>query len=111
MMVNQNLVFFLRLSPMDTEILYQLRTMNNKQIKLCETNPIFKTSEMNVSPYSIITMNKKQRTMNYQKRTQTNPISKGKRGYLLFNASDVEACAGIDADELALLDKRGHLHD
>ena len=46
----------------------------SKCIKICETNPIFKTPKMIVTLVTATTTNKKQRTMNYLKRTQTNPI-------------------------------------
>ena len=42
--------------------------------KKCETNPISEKLKMNLTPCSTMTNNKKQRTMNYSKRTQTNPI-------------------------------------
>jgi hypothetical protein len=47
---------------------------NHFQLKLCKTNPIFKTTKMNVTILTAITTNKKQRTMNYLKQTQTKPI-------------------------------------
>jgi hypothetical protein len=49
----------------------------SKLNKLCETNPIFKTPKILVSIVASMTTNKKLRTMNSQKRTQTNPILKG----------------------------------
>jgi hypothetical protein len=48
--------------------------INQNEQKICKTNPILEMPKMNVSPYPIITMNKKLRTMNSLKRTQTNPI-------------------------------------
>jgi hypothetical protein len=54
-----------------------------KMSKLCETKPIFEMPKMIVTVVYIMTNNKKQRTMNYQKQSQTkpnqtqsNPISK-----------------------------------
>jgi hypothetical protein len=45
-----------------------------KNNKLCETNPIFRMPKMLVSAVVTITTNKKLRTMNSLKRTQTKPI-------------------------------------
>jgi hypothetical protein len=44
-----------------------------KRTKLCETNPIFETPKMLVTPVPAITTNNEQPTTNRQKRTQTKP--------------------------------------
>jgi len=57
-----------------TETFCAERKNSIKMNKLCETNPISEKLKMNLTPCSTMTNNKKQRTMNYSKRTQTNPI-------------------------------------
>jgi len=57
------------------------RTINNelrsiKIERLCKTNPISEMLKTMVNLLKIITNNKKQRTMNCQKQTQTKPIYK-----------------------------------
>ncbi len=41
---------------------------------LCETKPIFRKPKMIITLVKTMVNNKKQRTANYQKQTQTNPI-------------------------------------
>jgi hypothetical protein len=56
---------------------YDIRITQYGSIKierLCETKPIFGKPKMNLTLYSTMTNNKKQRTMNYSKQSQTNPI-------------------------------------
>ena len=53
--------------------IYQSSIKNNK---LCKTNPISETPKMVVTLVITRTNNNEQRTMNYAKQTQSNPISK-----------------------------------
>ncbi len=49
-------------------------TQSIKNNKLCETNPISEMPKMAVTLVITMTNDKKQRTMNYSKQTQSNPI-------------------------------------
>jgi hypothetical protein len=51
---------------------YEIRSIKNN--KLCETKPISKTPKMVVTLAIAMTNNNKQRTTNYSKQTQSNPI-------------------------------------
>ena len=51
----------------------RLKTQSIKNNKLCKTKPISEKPKMNLNPCSTMTNNKKQRTFNYSKQTQSNP--------------------------------------
>jgi hypothetical protein len=48
--------------------------MNYKQIKLCQTKPISEMPKIAVTLIMTITNNKKERSISYQKQSQTKPI-------------------------------------
>jgi hypothetical protein len=50
-----------------------VRNQSIKNNKLCETNPISKMPKMVVTVVYTMTNNKKQRTANFQKQSQTKP--------------------------------------
>jgi hypothetical protein len=88
-------------------------------IKLCETNPISKMPKMLVSDVMATTNNKKLRTMNYSKRTQTNPIYgelvepilTGKvRGVFKEFSCEVEKLSGVSAVGDFVVNGKGHIH-
>jgi hypothetical protein len=53
---------------------FVVENISIKNNKLCETKPISDMPKMTLTSCSTMTNNKKQRTINYQKQTQTKPI-------------------------------------
>jgi len=58
-------------------------TQSIKNNKLCETNPISEMPKINLTPCSTMTNNNKQRTTNYSKQSQSNPILSAVGGSIL----------------------------
>jgi hypothetical protein len=93
LMENQNLVsFFLRLPRQARRFSIYSAKFDRFQTKICQTKPISKTPKMLVSAVVIMTTNKKLRTMNYPKQTQSNPILPRQKGYQTQTKPNLPAC-------------------